>query len=63
MKKYDIIIIGAGPAGISSAIYAKRAGSSVCVFDNGESKLEKAKSLGVPVLSESEFFAKFLDND
>lgn len=45
MKKYDIIIIGAGPAGISSAIYAKRAGSSVCVFDNGESKLEKAKEI------------------
>lgn len=45
MKKYDIIIIGAGPAGISSAIYAKRAGASVCVFDSGESKLEKAKEI------------------
>ncbi len=45
MKKYDIIVIGAGPAGISSAIYAKRAGASVCVFDSGEGRLEQAKKI------------------
>lgn len=45
MRKYDIIVIGAGPAGISSAIYAKRAGASVCVFDSGEGSLEKAKKI------------------
>ena len=28
MKEFDIIVIGGGPAGISSAIYAKRAGAS-----------------------------------
>ena len=30
---FDILIIGAGPAGMSAAIYAKRAGLSVCVFE------------------------------
>ena len=30
---YDIIIIGAGPAGLSAAIYARRAGKSVLVLE------------------------------
>lgn len=45
MKEFDIIVIGGGPAGISSAIYAKRAGASVCVFDSDKSKLEDAKEI------------------
>ncbi len=39
---YDVIIIGAGPAGISSALYAKRANLNVLVLYHGESQLEKA---------------------
>ncbi|MBE6742461.1 MAG: NAD(P)/FAD-dependent oxidoreductase [Ruminococcaceae bacterium] len=39
---YDIIIIGAGPAGISASLYAKRANRSVLVIYYGESQLEKA---------------------
>lgn len=31
--KYDIIIIGAGPAGLSAAVYAKRAGFTTLVID------------------------------
>ena len=38
----DIIIIGAGPAGISAAMYAKRAGMDVTVVANGIGALEKA---------------------
>lgn len=34
MKKYDIIIVGAGTAGMTAAIYALRAGKSVCIFEN-----------------------------
>ena len=33
VKKYDIAIIGAGPAGLSAAIYGTRAGRSVAVFE------------------------------
>lgn len=33
--KYDIIVIGLGPAGASAAIYAKRAGLSCVVFESG----------------------------
>ena len=39
---YDVIIIGAGPAGISAALYSKRANKSVLVLYHGESQLEKA---------------------
>ena len=39
---YDVIIIGAGPAGISAALYAVRANKSVLVLYHGESQLEKA---------------------
>jgi len=38
----DILIIGAGPAGISAALYAKRANRSVVLLYHGESQLEKA---------------------
>lgn len=33
-KFYDIIIVGAGPAGMTAAIYAKRAGLDVVIFEN-----------------------------
>ena len=33
-KLYDIVIVGAGPAGMTAAIYAKRAGLDVVMFEN-----------------------------
>ena len=42
---YDIIIIGAGPAGISSALYTRRAGLNVLVLYFGTSNLEKAEKI------------------
>lgn len=33
MVKYDVVIIGAGPAGLSSAVYAGRAGLSILLVD------------------------------
>ena len=41
----DIIIIGAGPAGISASLYAKRANNNVLILYNGESNLEKAEKI------------------
>ena len=33
MKKYDVAIVGAGVAGMTAAIYVRRAGKSVVVFE------------------------------
>ncbi len=35
MKKYDVAIIGAGPAGLSAAIYSARGGLKTIVFEKG----------------------------
>lgn len=32
---YDVIIIGAGPGGMTSALYASRSGLSVLVIERG----------------------------
>ena len=42
---YDTIIIGAGPAGISASLYAKRANKNVLVVYYGSSELEKAHKI------------------
>lgn len=33
-KKYDVIVVGSGPAGLTSALFAKRHGLNILVFDN-----------------------------
>ncbi len=40
---YDIVVIGRGPAGISAALYAVRAGMKTAVVGSGIGALEKAK--------------------
>ncbi|MDR3037851.1 MAG: FAD-dependent oxidoreductase [Candidatus Adiutrix sp.] len=46
MKKYDLIILGAGPAGLAAAVYARRAGLGVLVVEResagGQIKLTAA---------------------
>lgn len=42
---FDAVIIGAGPAGISSSLYLKRASKNVLVLYYGESQLEKAHKI------------------
>ena len=32
---YDIIIVGAGPAGLTAALYARRAGHTVLILEGG----------------------------
>lgn len=35
LKKYDVVVIGAGPAGMAAALYASRANLSVMLLDRG----------------------------
>ncbi len=42
---YDVTIIGAGPAGVSASLYAKRANLNVLVLYYGESNLEKSSKI------------------
>lgn len=42
---YDIIIIGAGPAGVSAALYAKRANTNVLMLYHGETSLKNAEKI------------------
>ncbi|MDR3344075.1 MAG: NAD(P)/FAD-dependent oxidoreductase [Oscillospiraceae bacterium] len=41
----DVCVVGAGPAGISAALYALRGGFSVTVLDNGSGALRKAEKI------------------
>jgi len=43
--KYDVIIIGKGPAGISASVYLARAGYSVLVIGKDRGALERAETI------------------
>ena len=45
MNNYDVIIIGAGPAGISASLYTQRANKKTLVLYEDPSGLEKAKKI------------------
>ncbi len=34
-KKYDVVVIGAGPGGMTAALYASRANLKVAMLDRG----------------------------
>ena len=42
---YDVIVIGAGPGGISASLYIKRAGKKVAVLYHGISELQQAEKI------------------
>ena len=44
-QDYDVIIIGGGPAGASTALYAARGGLSTLLLHNGNSALHKAECI------------------
>ena len=65
----DLIIIGAGPAGLSAAVYAKRAGLDALLIDEtpvygGQvlSTYEVDNYLGLPGISGMELGEKFSDH-
>ena len=43
--EYDVIINGAGPAGVSAGLYTKRANKKTLIIYNNESSLEKATKI------------------
>lgn len=65
---FDVLIIGGGPAGLSAAIYAKRAGLSVMVLDKGAGDCQLTKAtevenyLGFNSLSGLDLYSKFVEH-
>lgn len=45
MELYDVIIIGAGPAGVSASLYTKRANLNVLILYSGKSNLDGAHKI------------------
>ena len=64
----DVLIIGGGPAGLSSAVYAKRAGLNVTVLDKGASECQITKAtevenyLGFKSISGIDLHAQFVEH-
>ena len=57
MSTLDLVVVGAGPAGLATAIFARQAGLSVCVLDGGPADGDKACGEGLmpgvaPLLAE-----------
>lgn len=64
--KYDVVIIGSGPAGLGAAIYGARAGLQIAVFDKSPisggqvlTTYEVDNYLGLPGVSGAELSDKF----
>ncbi len=45
LSKYDVVVIGGGPAGIQAAIYTQRAGFSTLLISAGKTELSKAHNI------------------
>ena len=65
-KEFDCIILGAGPAGLSAAIYLARANVDCCIIDTGlaggrpNGYLEIENYLGLGKISTAEMIDKFI---
>lgn len=52
MKRYDLIIVGAGPSGLSAAVEAAKRGLKVVVFDENESRVDSCLSRSINSLDQ-----------
>ena len=61
-KKWDLLVVGKGPAGVSAAIYAARGGLEVLVIAKDGGALEKAAHIenyyGTGLISGKELLKK-----
>lgn len=52
MKRYDLIIVGAGPSGLSAAVEAAKRGLKVVVFDEMRSRADSCSSRSINSLDQ-----------
>ena len=68
MEKHELVIIGAGPAGLTAAIYGRRAGLDVLVLEKGipggqiTSTAEIENWPGIPMISGEELARAFREH-
>lgn len=59
--RFDTVVVGGGPAGISCAVYCARAGLSVCLIHNDSGSLKKAEKIenyyALPPVSGKQMYA------
>src|SRR5918911_196350 len=53
-QKFDVAVVGGGPAGLSAAYAAAKAGASVILFEKDEAIAHSVRTSGVTWISEME---------
>lgn len=61
MERYDLVIVGAGPAGLSAAVEAAKTGMKVIVFDENANPADSFSNRYISFLDPKSIKQRFVD--